>query len=83
MGIPGAGGKKPRSSASLKKRKIPDVKLKLYGQTLKQVSTIRYLGMWMDAGLTFGEHIQKVVYQCKKGINIMRCLAGVEFGASN
>lgn len=39
-----------------KKKKIPEVKLKLYKQTLEQVSQIRYLEVWMDSKFTFGSH---------------------------
>lgn len=35
----------------------------------------------MDNKLTFSIHIKKLIDKCKKGINIMRCLAGVEWGA--
>lgn len=31
-------------------------KLKLYKQTLEQVSQIRYLEVWMDSKFTFGSH---------------------------
>jgi len=65
-----------------KKKKTPEVKLKLYKQTLEQVSLIRYLGVWMDSKLTFGSHIQKLVDKCKKGVNVLRCLAGVHWGAT-
>ncbi len=36
----------------------------------------------MDTKLTFAIHIQNIIDKCKKGINILRCLAGVEWGAS-
>ncbi len=35
----------------------------------------------MDTKLNFRIHIQKMVDKCKKAINLMRCLAGVEWGA--
>ncbi len=53
----------------------------MYGKQLEQVSVIRFLGMWMDTKLNFRIHIQKMVDKCKKAINLMRCLAGVEWGA--
>ncbi len=37
--------------------------------------------MWMDTKLNSRIHIQKMVDKCKKAINLMRCLAGVEWGA--
>uniref|UniRef100_A0A671QEF9 Reverse transcriptase domain-containing protein n=1 Tax=Sinocyclocheilus anshuiensis TaxID=1608454 RepID=A0A671QEF9_9TELE len=64
------------------KRKInPIMIIKMYGQKLEQVSVIRFLGMWMDSKLDFRIHIQKIVDKGKKAINVMRCLAGVEWGA--
>jgi ribonuclease HI len=65
-----------------KKRKSPNIKINLYGQTLEQVTEIRFLGVWMDTKLTFASHIKKVQDKCKKGINILRCLAGVDWGAT-
>ncbi len=53
----------------------------LNGQQLEQVSVIRCLGMWMDTKLSFRVHIQKMVDKCQKAINVMRSLAGVEWGA--
>uniref|UniRef100_A0A8C2BUC3 Reverse transcriptase domain-containing protein n=1 Tax=Cyprinus carpio TaxID=7962 RepID=A0A8C2BUC3_CYPCA len=65
-----------------KKRNNPNVELKLYGQLLKQVNTIRYLGVWLDVKLTFKEHIQKMLEKCKKGNNVLKCLTGYKWGAS-
>ena len=65
-----------------KKRANPAIEIKLYGQVLKQVNTIRYLGVWFDVKLTFKEHIQKMIEKCKKGINVLKCLAGYNWGAS-
>lgn len=65
-----------------KKRVNPKVQITLYGQPLKQVLCIRFLGVWMDHKLTYGEHIQKVITKCKKAVNIMRCLIGSNWGAS-
>lgn len=59
-----------------KKRTSPTIDLKLYGQHLKQVDSIRYLGVWFDVKLNFKTHIQKIIDKCKKGINILKCLAG-------
>lgn len=54
----------------------------MYGHELEQVKMLQILGMRMDSKLTFGIHIQKLIDKCKKGINVMRCLAGVEWGVS-
>lgn len=65
-----------------KKRVNPKVQITLYGQSIKQVLSIRFLGVWMDHKLTYGEHIQRVTTKCKKAINVMRCLVGSSWGAS-
>jgi len=49
-----------------KKKSSPQIKLKLYDQTLEQVSEIRYLGLWMDSKLKFDSHIKKIIDKCKK-----------------
>ncbi len=64
-----------------KKNKTPVVKLKLYEQKLEQVSEFRFLGIWMDSKITFAKHIQQIVDKCKRGINVLRCLAGIDWGA--
>ncbi len=63
-----------------KRKTNPVINIKMYGKQLEQVSVIRFLGMWMDTKLNFRIHIQKMVDKCKKAINLMRCLAGVEWG---
>lgn len=64
-----------------KKKVNPNININIYRQKIEQVSVIRYLGMWMDVKLNFNMHIQKIIDKCKKGINVMRCLAGAEWGA--
>ena len=59
-----------------RKRENPTLRIVLYGQMVKQVQVIRFLGVWMDSKLSFGEHIQRGVMRCKEVINVMRCLAG-------
>lgn len=65
-----------------KRHKIAPISLKLYEQPLKQVNTIRFLGVWFDGKLTWSNHIGKVQNKCKKVNNVLRCLAGQEWGAS-
>lgn len=65
-----------------KKKSSPQIKLKLYEQTLEQVSVIQYLGLWMDSKLKCDSHIKEIIDKCKKRINVLRCLAGVDWGAS-
>ena len=65
-----------------KKRAKPTLELKIYGQSLKQVSDLRYLGVWFDSKLNFKSHVQKMVSKCKKAINLMKCLSGYSWGAT-
>ena len=37
--------------------------------------------MYFDARLTWKEHVGQVADKCKKVLNVMRCLTGVEWGA--
>ena len=37
--------------------------------------------MYFDALLTWKEHVGQVEDKCKKVLNVMRCLTGVEWGA--
>lgn len=64
-----------------KKKTNPTINIKMYRETLEQTSVVRFLGVWMDSKLNFRVHIQKIIDTCKKVINIMRCLAGAEWGA--
>ncbi len=54
----------------------------MYGTTLEKVQCFRFLGVYFDIKLTWREHIKYTVYKCKKVLNVMRCLAGLEWGAS-
>lgn len=51
MGISSFSSKDSSNLFLKKEKKSPEVKLKLYEQTLEQVSIIRYLGAWMDSKL--------------------------------
>lgn len=62
-------------------KKSPSIRLQLYVKQLEQVKVIRYLGVWLDTKLIFAIHIQKKVDKCKNVLNILRCLAGVDWGA--
>lgn len=60
-----------------------EINLNLYGHVLEKVQSFRFLGMVFDARLTGGtEKIEKIRVKCKKVLNVMRCLAGVDWGAS-
>ena len=65
------------------KRTVADnVKLYMYGEPLERVEVARYLGLWFDRRLTWKAHIDKLETKCKRVLNVMRCLTGMEWGAS-
>jgi len=66
-----------------KKRVKPTVDLRIYGQSLKQVNELRYLGVWFDSKLTFKNHVQIMVEKCKKAINQFKCLSGYNLYSNN
>lgn len=41
-----------------------------------------FLGVMFDSKLTWGEHINKIIGQCQKVLNVIRCLSGTNWGAS-
>ncbi len=57
-----------------------EIRLMMYGRELDRVGSIKFLGVTLDARLTFAEHIKKMEDKCKKVINVMRCLTGREWG---
>ena len=65
------------------RRKIPqELKLNISGAELERVECFKYLGLWFDKRLSWSVHIQKMVEKCKKVLNVMRCLRGVDWGAN-
>ena len=56
--------------------------LKLDGKTLEVVKEYRFLGVIIDSKLTFTPHLKKVIAKCKRRNNILRCLAGKDWGRS-
>ena len=65
-----------------RKKVSEDREIEMYGRRLERVSSFRFLGVIFDSGLTWGEHIDSVVGTCRKVVNVMRCIAGQEWGAS-
>ena len=64
------------------RKKIDEsMNLELYGRNLERVKSITFLGVIFYIRLTWRDHASKVVDQCKRVMNLMRCLAGIELGA--
>ena len=49
---------------------------------LKVVKEYRFLGVIIDNQLRFNAHVNQIVTKCKKRNNILRCLAGKDWGQS-
>lgn len=62
-----------------KKRTRVENEVKLFGSNLERVE--KFLRVYFDTRLTWKEHVRQMEGKCKKVINVMRCLAGVEWEA--
>ena len=65
-----------------RKRTREDVRLKMYGEELERVPQFKFLGVVFDERLTWSGYVTRMEEKCKKVINVMRCVAGREWGAS-
>lgn len=62
-------------------RKIgEEYKLKLYGRELERVNVVKLFGLWCDPRLTWRIHGEQMVTKCKRVFNVIRCIAGKEWG---
>lgn len=57
-----------------------EFKIRIYSKELERIDHFKYLGIWFDKWSTWAVHIQKMIEKCKKVLNAMRCLRGVEWG---
>lgn len=65
-----------------RKRVIPEhQKLVLYNTVLEQVKSVKYLGVWFDSGYRWEKQIDEIDKKCRKCLNVMRAIAGKEWGA--
>lgn len=55
--------------------------LYLAGTPIKVVHKTRYLGLMIDSKLTWVSHIRDIRERSQKGINLMRVIAGIKWGA--
>ena len=56
-------------------------KLFIQNQPIKVVKSAKFLGITFDQHLTFKEHFVNISENCKKALNLMRCVAGSTFGS--
>ena len=63
------------------KKKMPSQTIKLYNNNLEKVKYFKFLGMWLDERMTGKKHIEMVALKCGKINNVLRCVAGSDWGA--
>ena len=56
--------------------------LEAKAQPIYTVMKHKFLGVTVDSGLRFNDHIEMVIKKCKKRVNILKCLAGKDWGNS-
>ena len=54
--------------------------LRLEGETVKIVPEYKFLGVTVDSGLRFTTHVNRIVAKGKRRNNILKCLAGKDWG---
>jgi hypothetical protein len=65
----------------LNPRTPPTLELQLEGRPIEEVNTLKILGLTFDKKLSWRTHIRDAKARAMKRINILRCLAGTEWGA--
>ena len=63
------------------KRKLPNTGLYMYGSPLEKVKAFTFLGVWFEERMTWAAHVSNIVVKCGKVLNVLRSLAGCEWGA--
>ena len=56
--------------------------LTLNGQEIESVKNHKFLGIKVDNGLRFTEQVDDTIRKCNKRVNILKCLAGKDWGQS-
>uniref|UniRef100_A0A8C2KZI6 Uncharacterized protein n=1 Tax=Cyprinus carpio TaxID=7962 RepID=A0A8C2KZI6_CYPCA len=64
------------------KRKLLDKTLSIYNSPIEKVKSFKFLGVWFEERMTWKEHINNTVKKCERVINTLRCLVGMDWGAS-
>lgn len=64
-----------------RKRIVPDVAIKLNNQVIPVFKEVKFLGVILDSKLSGIPHLNYIIKKCEKGLNVLRCLAGVWWGA--
>ena len=62
--------------------RMDEIKLYLNGKAIKVQTTVKFLGVIFDQHMSWRPHIDYVVDRCNKRLNLMRVMAGTQWGAS-
>ena len=57
-----------------------DPKLIVQGAPIKTTKEYKFLGVTVDRGLRFTKHLDNTITKCTKRVNIIKCLAGKDWG---
>lgn len=64
-----------------RKRNLPDIDIRVNGSSIPVKESVKFLGLILDNKLNGSMHCEYIVNKCEKNINVLRCLAGVWWGA--
>ena len=74
----------PKTSAVLfTRRRTPPAPLEFFGSPVNFVSSVRFLGVIFDRGLTWGPHISHVVSRCTSDLRLLSVVAARRWGADS
>ena len=65
-----------------RRRKIPNICLRIDNDVLSMKREYKYLGLIFDSKLTYRSHVKCVTDRCHKRLNLLRLLSGTTWGAS-
>jgi len=65
------------------RREKKEVKLRINNGIISQNNSHKFLGIWFDSRLTWSTHIDSIVEKCKKRLNLLRCIAGTQWGGNS
>ena len=55
--------------------------LQLSGSIIPRLNSFKFLGIVLDARLSMNKHVEYIKSKCVKRLNLVRCLAGTDYGA--
>ena len=53
----------------------------MYGSPLEKVKAFKLWGVWFEERMTWAVHVRTILLKCENVLNVIRCLAGCEWGA--